>query len=67
MPMYTWQDKVSSTVVTVVRAFSEYENPPEEEEIPEAIRGQEHEWERLIGADIAVVKGNGWGSGKGYW
>lgn len=64
MPMYTWTDKKSGKEVTVIRTFAEYENPPTQEEAPDI---QDPEWERNIGDKITVTKGNGWGSGKGYW
>jgi predicted nucleic acid-binding Zn ribbon protein len=64
MPIYSWVNKKSGKSVEVIRAFADYEKPPTEEEAPEE---KEPEWERNIGADITVVKGNGWGNGKGHW
>lgn len=64
MPMYTWQDKKTEKRVDVIRSFADYELPPTEEEAPGF---QDPEWVRVIGESISVTKGNGWGSGKGYW
>ena len=64
MPMYLWTDSKSKKEVSVMRKFSEYEVPPTAEEAPDV---EDPDWVRDIGGNIAVVKGQGWGSGKGYW
>jgi len=64
MPIYTYQDKKSGKKVDVIRSFNDYENPPTKEEAPGL---EDPEWERQIGDNQVVVKGNGWGGGKGYW
>lgn len=64
MPMYTWEDQRSKRIVDVIRSFAEYEVPPTKEEVPDL---EDPEWVRQIGSQINVTKGNGWGSGKGYW
>ncbi len=66
MPLYEWLDEVSGTKVEVLRSFADYEVPPQAEEMPEDIRAAEHKWVRQIGKSIRVVKGAGWGPGKGY-
>lgn len=69
MPIYCWHDKNSELKVEVIRSFAEYENPPVDDELPEAERGKQdsRKWERIIGSDIRVMRGAGWGMGKGYW
>lgn len=64
MPLYLWLDKKTGKTVEVMRSFAEYEKPPMEEESPGTA---EAEWERQIEGGQSVVKGQGWGSGKGYW
>lgn len=50
----------------IIRSFSDYENPPTEEEAPGA--DSEPEWERCIGENQVLVRGPNWGSGmKGHW
>lgn len=67
MPIYTWLDKKSGTTVEIIRSFKDYENPPEGDELPAELQGKECDWERQIGDNQSVVKGNGWGAGKGSW
>ena len=67
MPIYLWVDKKSGKQVEIIRSFAEYENPPEGDEVPAELQGTEPQWERSIGDKISLVKGNGWGAGKGYW
>ena len=62
--MYLWLDKRTGKTVEVMRSFAEYEKPPTEEEAPGM---SDAEWERQIEGGQAVVKGQGWGSGKGNW
>ncbi len=64
MPLYLWLDKKTGKTVEIMRSFAEYEKPPTEEESPGTA---EAEWERQIEGGQSVVKGQGWGSGKGYW
>lgn len=66
MPIYVYVDKKTDFKVEVIRDFADYEVVPKDDELPEAERGKEREWERLIGEGIKTVKGHGWG-GKGYW
>lgn len=63
MPMYLYKDLVSGTQVEVLRKFSEYDQPPTEEEAPGLVAPK---WERLIGGKQTIQKGMGWGS-KGNW
>lgn len=65
-PLYTWEDKKTGLRVEVLREFSEYKNPPVDEELEEGERGRDREWSRLIGSGIHVSKPLGWG-GKGSW
>ena len=57
-------DKKTGKKVDIIRAFSDYEIPPTKEEAPDI---EDPEWERLIGDNLAVVRGNNWGMGKGSW
>ena len=68
MPIYEWSCKKCKKSVDIIRSFAEYENGPAEDELP-AVEEEpcEHEWFRNIGDNTTVVKGNGWGSGKGSW
>lgn len=69
MPIYKWRDKKTKKTVEVIRKFDAYEQPPEAEEKSELTMDEflEADWERIIGTDIHVTKGHGWGPGKGYW
>lgn len=68
MPIYTYMEKKSGIKVDIIRTFDNYDKPPEGDEIPEELRKKKKlQWERQIGDNQVVVKGNGWGAGKGYW
>lgn len=69
MPMYKWLDKKSGKDIEVIRTFDEFENPPQRDEVEKLLTDEEFaaaEWERVIGIP-GVVKGYGWGQGKGNW
>ena len=67
MPIYTYREMNTGTDVEVIRAFADYENPPEGDEIPEELRDKECKWERQIGDNTRVVRGPNWNGAKGYW
>ncbi len=63
MPMYKWMDKNTGYEIVVYRSsFSEYQDPPKEEELPEEERGKEREWKRLIEGKFILTNPN-----KGNW
>lgn len=64
MPFYRWVDKKTGKEVEVLRIFADYEKPPTKEEAPDI---EDPEWERQVSGGQSVVKGHGWGNGKGYW
>lgn len=64
MPGYVWKDKKSQKEVEVIRAFSDYEKPPTEEEAPGL---EDPEWERQIGAGQKLMRGPNWQGMKGHW
>lgn len=66
MPIYTYKDKKTDVHVEVIRDFKDWDRLPEGKEIPESLAGTEPDWERVIG-NVSVVKGHGWGAGKGSW
>lgn len=66
MPMYLWQDKETGLEIEVLRPFSEYEEPPSEEELPIAEQGKKRDWVRLINTAPHVTRAPGFGK-KGYW
>jgi predicted nucleic acid-binding Zn ribbon protein len=68
MPMYLYEDKVTGKQVEVLRSFDEYEKLPDAEEAKELSPEEfaNAQWVRLVGAST-VVKGRGWGLGKGFW
>lgn len=50
---------MTGEIKEVLRDFKDYQVPPEE--------GKPEDWERLIGRDIKINKGDTWGGGKGKW
>jgi len=61
MPLYRWAD-ADGKEIEVIRTFDDFEVPPTEEEAPEFTAP----WTRLLGIS-KVIKGYGWGAGKGAW
>lgn len=66
MPLYTWRCSKCQTSAEVFRTFDEYQLPPNSEEYSGSPKPCDHDWSREIGK-TNVVKGGGWGGGKGYW
>lgn len=67
MPVYTWYDSENDYTIDVYKdSFQQYQEPPTEEELPEAERGKKRSWEKRPGSGIQVQKSPGWG-GKGRW
>lgn len=69
MPMYRYKDERTGTEIDVLRSFDEWEVPPNREETQQHWSDSEFEkaeWTRVIGIP-GVVKGHGWGGGKGNW
>jgi len=71
MPLYYWECKTCGCSTEVIRSFDAYEEKPEPDELPEGSKctspGGEHDFKRLLGGKVHVVKGSGWGGGKGNW
>lgn len=68
MPLYTYQCKHCKDWVEIVRTMAESEEPPTETELTQmGNRECKHELERKLKGAPGIVKGGGWGSGKGYW
>lgn len=68
MPLYVWVDKLSGREFEVLRStFAEFQDPPRDEDLPEAERGKPREWEKRVGKGIRVTRGDSWGPGKGNW
>lgn len=68
MPLYCWEDKKTGKQVEIMRSFDEYRDLPLREEAKE-LTDEEFaaaEWTKILGTPN-VVKGRGWGGGKGYW
>lgn len=68
MPIYQYIDHSTAERIEVVRTFEEWEAPPTREEAHQWTdeEYQNASWERVIGVP-GVVKGQGWGGGKGNW
>jgi hypothetical protein len=71
MPLYPWKNLKTQKEVEVMRTFDEYKEPPTlEEALAQGMdEGEfnEAEWFKVIGKNIKVVRGDGWGGGKGNW
>lgn len=67
MPMYTWVDKLTGLEIDILRSFSQYQDEPKDEDLPEEERAKVREWVKQLGAGIRMVKGDTWGPGKGHW
>lgn len=71
MPLYRWKCKTCEGTVEVLRSFGDYEKGPEPDEVPEGFKCRDpeggHDFERTISGKVNVVKGAGWGGGKGNW
>ena len=56
MPLYTWICKKNQFKIEVIRNFTEYERPPEKDELPKDQQELEHEWERIIWGTQTLIK-----------
>lgn len=56
MPMYMWQDRKTDYEVEIIRTFSEYEVPPQDDDLPSEEQGKDRDWVRLISAPGMVFK-----------
>lgn len=70
--MYLYVCPECQARVEVIRAFSEYENAPTEEEVKETSNDSEvakcnHKWTREISQAPKHQYGSGWQGRKGYW
>jgi predicted nucleic acid-binding Zn ribbon protein len=66
MPFYSWKDKNTNVEVEVLRAFSNYDNPPSYKEVDDQMTEEQYgnaEWERLIKAGGMTITFNN----KGNW
>lgn len=70
MPMYSWKDETSGKQVDIIRKFDASDEPPKRDDIsPKDMSDaevDEAKWTKVLN-NPAVVKGRGWGGGKGYW
>jgi hypothetical protein len=64
--MYYWEDKNTGYGIDVLRSFKDYQQPPEESELPEEERGKERDWKRLLNSTPTVTRAPGFGR-KGHW
>lgn len=56
MPIYLYYDKNTGYEIEVIRRFEEYEQIPQEDELPEAERGKSRDWERHLGVPLHTSK-----------
>jgi predicted nucleic acid-binding Zn ribbon protein len=63
MPMYAWEHKKTKEIIEVIRSFDDSDVPPTKEEA----KGLTGKWEKIIGGKQTILKGRGWGPGKGNW
>ena len=71
-PLYQWLETHTKKSLEILRSFDEFRSEPTEEEAKAAGFTEEEikeaKWEKLIGKNITVNRGDGWGSGKkGSW
>lgn len=66
MPQYLYRCLTCDHRVAVIRSIKSYDVKPDPEESGVDCFEGPHTWERQVGAP-AVVKGRGWGGGKGAW
>jgi len=72
MPMYRYQYIPTKEEIEVLRKFDEYTQIPTEQELGEDGwdiedgHREESNWQRILGTP-KIVKGDGWGAGKGRW
>lgn len=67
MPLHTWNCTHCGKDVEVVRRIHEDATPPQPDELGPGEGGCDHVWAKVIRAAPGVVKGRGWGPGKGSW
>lgn len=67
MPMYLYECKKCKQEVTIIRRFTEIEDPLSDEETSQVAEHncQPHDWHRVLGP-VSVHKAPGFGS-KGHW
>jgi hypothetical protein len=67
-PLYSWLDEETNETFEVYKkTFDQSSEPPLDDELPEAERGKERKWKKLISGGIKVSKSPSWGPGKGHW
>lgn len=67
MPQYMWLCEGCGQEVEVIRPLAQFEVPPTAEEAGGPGVEHEHKWKSILSKPPAVVKGPGWGGGKGRW
>ncbi|MDB4725817.1 hypothetical protein OAF54_00180 [bacterium] len=63
MPLYDWQSEATKEVITIIRDFDDYLDPPTEEEAGD----DPGPWKKILGTGVRTIRGAGWGPGKGHW
>ena len=69
MPMYSWIDETTGKSVDIINSFDNSERPPLREQVDADMGDEEFGravWRKILNAP-GVVKGYGWGGGKGNW
>ncbi len=68
MPIYRWKDQNTDYEIEVFKeSFDQAQEPPAESDLPEAERGKDRKWLKLISKGIKVARGNSWSGSKGNW
>lgn len=66
MPMYDWICTRCAAQAEVIRPIADSDLYPTPEETTKCPGEETHDWVRRLSAP-SVVKGDGWGGGKGNW
>lgn len=64
MPIYPWTDELTGYTVEIMRSFSEHQDPPKDDDLPEEEQGKERKWKKLIGSGIKTTYAQGSLKGK---
>ena len=68
MPIYTYQDKNTGTIVEIIRKIKDIDKLPTQEECPAEFDISGEEWEKVIMPTSKFTRAPGWGHGsKGNW
>lgn len=67
MPLYTYIDKTTGYQIDILRNFAQYQDLPNDTDLPEEEQGKERDWEKQLGTNVKVIRGENWGPGKGNW